>query len=170
VTGRKLPADLAARVAGKKLTPGEAKVIAAARLKREQEERLEREREEARPEPGDAWRRHNLPEPQTRADYTAYARYILAHTPAVADSVIRDDRETEFRESVFSIHEYCPFPCDQHEPLPPDAEDAFRQRFADKPEEVEDVLGWAAHLVPEIMGWERVQPDLPLDEVTRGQQ
>jgi len=130
VTGRKrLPADLAARVAEKKLTPGEAKVIATARLKREQEERLKREREENGPKPGDVWRRHNLPVPQTGADYTAYARYILAHWPALGDDVISGSMKLS--EAVLIVHQRrCPFPCDQHEPLTAGQREALMRAMA----------------------------------------
>lgn len=75
------------------------------------------------------------------------------------DQILRDG--VWFAQAVFNINEYCPFPCDQHWPLPAEAETAFRQQLTGKPEEAEDILGWAAHLVPDVMGWEWKRPQTP---------
>jgi hypothetical protein len=147
--------DLAARVDEGELSADEAIALLDSREKRSRSAAEEQARRDAEPKPGDLYRSAGLPVPETSADYSAYSRYILAHQPALARSVIEDRSEHDFMftAAVLTVNERCPWPCDQHAPLSADTEAVFlRAAGAEHAEEAQDVLDWAADLVPGLLG------------------
>jgi hypothetical protein len=79
--------DLATLVDDGRLVLSEAEAAAAARA----QARLRKEQERSGPQPGDAWRRCNLPVPGTPDDERAYCLYVLAHSPGLATMVVHGD-------------------------------------------------------------------------------
>jgi hypothetical protein len=100
--------DLADLVDEKRLTLPEAEAASLQRARI----RLERERRDAEPQPGDIWLRSNLPVPETTEDEIIYLLYVLAHSRALAADVKYG--RWPLREAVFSVNKYCPFPCEEH--------------------------------------------------------
>ena len=72
--------DLAGLVDEKRLTLPEAEAASLQRARI----RLERERRNAGPQPGDIWLRNNLPVPETTEDEIIYLLYVLAHSRNLA--------------------------------------------------------------------------------------
>ena len=109
--------DLADLVTEGVLSFNEAEVAADVRRRKAAYAERERLAEERKPKPGDAWRRLGLPVPETPEDWRTYARYILGHSPGLADLVAKHGL---FLDAVKQVNEWCPFPCDRHPPLSED--------------------------------------------------
>lgn len=139
--------DLAGLVDEKRLTLPEAEAASLQRARI----RLERERRNAGPQPGDIWLRNNLPVPETTEDEIIYLLYVLAHSRNLAADVKYG--RWPLWEAVFSVNERCPFPCEEHHPLSAGLIEAFTGLYAGDPEktgEARDVVDYAPDLVPGI--------------------